>query len=1312
MVKVKDRIKQGTNTTGSGTITLNVSYSASGFRDFSVLPDNTVTYYVIEEGFNWEVGIGTYSGSTLTRDTIFASNNSDNPISLAGSGTAYQTLPADKSVLMDTLNVANVTGIAVGATGVKFNDGTIQTTAASPYGFWKASDGSTTSNIASNAQINFTGLGNVTVTTTSGSPNTISISGADQDLSSFATTTYVNTVSGNLQTQITSNTSNISTVSGLTVTNANNISSNDSDIITVSGLTVTNANNISSNDDDIVTVSGLTVTNANNISANDSDIITVSGLTVTNANNISSNDSDIVTVSGLTVTNANNISSNDSDIVTVSGLTVTNANNISSNDADIVTVSGLTVTNANNISSNDADITTVSGLTVTNSNNISSNSTNITTVSGLVEDLADAPYITYSTSADLDTERVLSVNSGLSSSSAGSSFTIGHAATGAPSSNNAGQNFVQDILLDNFGHVTGISVGEATGGGGGGGSGAPTDAQYVTLALDGDLSNERVLTAGTGIKLTDAGANGNITVDASGYTVTAGSGLSNGGSASLGGSVGVDISPLGVTNDMLAGSIANGKLSNSSVSYGGINVSLGGSDDTPQFNLVDATGYLSSSLVGTISNAQLANNSVTITAGTGLGNGGSVTLGSSISVDITGIDGTMINDGSITNSDLANSSITITAGTGLSNGGSVSLGGSVTVDADSSSTSQVGVVQLQDSAQDGVVDKAITPNAVFDMSGVLQSNIDGKDNYQNWVLRGDGATTTNIDTTETVQFTGAGSVSVTLGGTDNRTVTVSGTEGGAGAPTSAQYLTLATDGTLTAERVLTAGSGMKFVDGGANNPLTIHGSGVTVTAGDGLGGGGSVSLGGSTTLSVNVDDSTIETNADTLRVKDGGITNAKLANTSVTYTAGTGLGNGGAAALGGSSVSIDITGIDTTMIVDGTIANSDLANSSITVNTTSPLNGGSAIALGGNTTLTIDDGTTSQKGAVQLQDSAQDGITDKAITPNAVFDMSGVIGNRINDTGNTLKAASYIAYQSDSNLSSERVLSVNSGLASSNAGNDFIIGHAITGAPSSNNAGTTFVQDILVDSFGHITGIGTAEAGGGGAPTSAQYLTLATDGDLTAERVLTAGSGVKFIDGGANNPLTVHVSGITVTAGDGLGGGGAIDLGGSATLSVNVDDSTIEIDSDTLRVKDGGITAAKLNANVTLDAVTDNGSVTTNNITVGMIDTSGVRTPLPSGSGGSSRDFNLSTASTFAHTLAAGANTTLTVSNVTDGQKFMIRLKQNPANTGTVTWWGGISWAGGGTVPTLTAESGKADSFGFLTTKSGEYDGYIIGQDI
>ena len=54
-----------------------------------------------------------------------------------------------------------------------------------------------------------------------------------------------------------------------------------------------------------------------------------------------------------------------------------------------------------------------------------------------------------------------------------------------------------------------------------------------------------------------------------------------------------------ITNAQLAGSIANAKLANSSVSYGGVSLSLGGSDATPAFDLADATNYPTSSLSGT-----------------------------------------------------------------------------------------------------------------------------------------------------------------------------------------------------------------------------------------------------------------------------------------------------------------------------------------------------------------------------------------------------------------------------------------------------------------------------------------------------------------------------------------------------------------------------------------------------------------------------------------------------------------------------------------------------------------------------------------
>ena len=75
-----------------------------------------------------------------------------------------------------------------------------------------------------------------------------------------------------------------------------------------------------------------------------------------------------------------------------------------------------------------------------------------------------------------------------------------------------------------------------------------------------------------------------------------------------------------------------------------------------------------------------------------------------------------------------------------------------------------------------------------------------------------------------------------------------------------------------------------------------------VIAGDGLSKSGNE-------LSVNVDDSTIEISSDTLQVKDAGITNAKLANSDVTVTAGDGLKGGGAVSLG-ATVTLNIEPAD------------------------------------------------------------------------------------------------------------------------------------------------------------------------------------------------------------------------------------------------------------------------------------------------------------------------------------------------------------------------------------------------------------------
>ena len=170
--------------------------------------------------------------------------------------------------------------------------------------------------------------------------------------------------------------------------------------------------------------------------------------------------------------------------------------------------------------------------------------------------------------------------------------------------------------------------------------------------------------------------------------------------------------------------------------------------------------------------------------------------------------------------------------------------------------------------------------------------------------------------------------------------------------------------------------------------------------------------------------------------------------------------------------------------------------------------------------------------------------------------------------------------------------------------------------------------------------------------------------------------------------------------------------GGAYTLSVNVDDSSVEVYNgiNGLRVKAGGVTAAMLNADVTLDEVTDHGATTTNNITVGTITTSGIVSPLVSGSGAASVTFDLSTASSFSYSI--DETTTLALSNVTDGQKFMIRLKQDAGGSRGVNWFSTIYWAEGGTAPTLTTSAYHSDVFGFICTNSGYYDGFVIGQNV
>ena len=76
-----------------------------------------------------------------------------------------------------------------------------------------------------------------------------------------------------------------------------------------------------------------------------------------------------------------------------------------------------------------------------------------------------------------------------------------------------------------------------------------------------------------------------------------------------------------------------------------------------------------------------------------------------------------------------------------------------------------------------------------------------------------------------------------------------------------------------------------------------------------------------------------------------------------------------------------------------------------------------------------------------------------------------------------------------------------------------------------------------------------------------------------------------------------------------------------------------------------------------------------------------------------------------------GGNRTLALSNVGVGQVFMLRLTQDATGTRVPTWFSTIKWAGG-SAPTLTTAANKTDIFGFICTSAGNYDGFIVGQNI
>jgi len=116
---INDRVKETSTTSGTGDFTL--AGSSTGFVSFNsgIGTSNTTYYTIFEQGTNnFEVGLGTLTGSTtLRRDTVLSNSAGNTSKINFGSSTTkdvFCTMPASKSVYLDS------TGTPVGAASAGF----------------------------------------------------------------------------------------------------------------------------------------------------------------------------------------------------------------------------------------------------------------------------------------------------------------------------------------------------------------------------------------------------------------------------------------------------------------------------------------------------------------------------------------------------------------------------------------------------------------------------------------------------------------------------------------------------------------------------------------------------------------------------------------------------------------------------------------------------------------------------------------------------------------------------------------------------------------------------------------------------------------------------------------------------------------------------------------------------------------------------------------------------------------------------------------------------------------------------------------
>jgi len=131
---LKDRVRENTTTTGTGSVVL--AGTSSGYQAFSVIGNANTTYYTIasQVANEWEVGIGTYtlSGTTLSRDTVLSSSSLSSIAAISSISQSTTTVTVNTVAahgitagqVITVSAIANATSLVSGTTATILTVGT------------------------------------------------------------------------------------------------------------------------------------------------------------------------------------------------------------------------------------------------------------------------------------------------------------------------------------------------------------------------------------------------------------------------------------------------------------------------------------------------------------------------------------------------------------------------------------------------------------------------------------------------------------------------------------------------------------------------------------------------------------------------------------------------------------------------------------------------------------------------------------------------------------------------------------------------------------------------------------------------------------------------------------------------------------------------------------------------------------------------------------------------------------------------------------------------------------------------------------